>query len=60
MEEGCQEDEAVLLLRLLERKFGLLNAAIRQRIATADAETLLTWGERLLTAGSLAEVFDNP
>ena len=55
--EGRQEGEATLLLRLLERKFGALDRRVLRRIRRAEAETLLEWGERLLTAKSLAEVF---
>ena len=47
------------LLRLLERKFHSLPESARQRIAAADAETLLVWGERVLDAKSLDEVWGN-
>ena len=57
MEKDRVEGEATLLLRLLERRFGPLPAAIRQRVAAADAETLLAWGERVLDADSLDEVW---
>lgn len=57
--EGRLEGEAALVRRLLERKFGPLDVATQQRLATADADTLLKWGERVLTAATLAEVFDN-
>ena len=57
LQKGVRQGEAALLARLLERKFGPLSAHTRRRIDRADAETLLTWGERVLTAGSLAEVF---
>jgi hypothetical protein len=40
----------------LEHKFGVLDAAVRDRIAHADSEQLLTWGERVLTAQRLEEV----
>ena len=55
--EGLVEGEAALLIRLLERKFGALPDTARRRIAGADAETLLAWGERLLDANSLDEVW---
>ena len=55
--EGCVEGEAVMLLRLLDRKFHPLPESARQRIAAADAETLLVWGERVLDANSLDEVW---
>ncbi len=55
--EGLVEGEATLLLRLLERKFHLLPESAHQRIAAAVAETLLVWGERVLDAKSLDEVW---
>ncbi len=54
-EEGQLAGEALLLTRLLQLKFGSLDDTVGQRIA--DAETLLRWGGRVLTADSLAEVF---
>ena len=58
-EEGRQEGEALLLLRLLERKFGRLDPQIRERVRIADADRLLNWGERLLSADRLEDVFRN-
>ena len=56
--EGRVEGEAAMLLRLLERKFHPLPESARQRVAAAaDAETLLVWGERVLDAKSLDEVW---
>ncbi len=57
--EGRQEGEAELLLRLLERKFGLLDPKTRSRVRSADAERLLNWGERVLAAERLEDVFEN-
>jgi predicted transposase YdaD len=55
--QGRIEGEAALLLRQMGRRFGPLPEATRQRIALADAETLLIWGERLMEARSLEEVW---
>jgi predicted transposase YdaD len=55
--EGRQEGEATVLLRLIELKFGPPDAALRNRVESADSETLLRWSERILTAGSLEELF---
>jgi hypothetical protein len=55
--EGQVEGEATLLMRLLERRFGPLPAEVRQRITKTDAETLLIYGERVLDAKSLDEIF---
>lgn len=52
-----QEGQAKVLTRLLERKFGSLDAAVRSRIAQADSERLLAWSERVLTAERLEDVF---
>jgi hypothetical protein len=55
-QDGWQKGEAAVLLRQMERKFGPPGEAVRQRIAQADAETLLRWSERILTADSLEAV----
>jgi len=57
LEQGLQQGEAALLLRLLTRKFGPIDESIRARVLSADAEQLLVWGERILSAETLAEVF---
>ena len=55
-ETGRVEGEAAVLLRLIQLKFGPLADTQRQRIAMADADTLLRWSERVLTAATLDEV----
>lgn len=57
LRQGRQQGEARLLLRLLRGRFGPLAPEVRARVEAADAETLLAWGERLLTAESLEKVF---
>jgi predicted transposase/invertase (TIGR01784 family) len=57
IEKGRVEGEAALVSLLLERRFGPLPAATRRRIAAADADALLVYGERLLDAQNLDEVF---
>ena len=59
-QEGRQEGESLLLQRSLAFKFGALDEASLARLAAADSETLLVWGERVLTAPNLAAVFDAP
>ena len=56
-QKGIQLGEAKVLLRQIELKFGTVSEQDRQRIESADAETLLIWSERVLTAESLTEVF---
>ena len=55
-EAGRQEGEALVLMRLIELKFGPPSEAAREQINAADADTLLRWSERILTAQSLDEV----
>jgi hypothetical protein len=43
-------------LRLIERKFGPPSERVRDQVSQADAETLLHWSERLLSAQSLEDV----
>ena len=57
-EEGMLAGEATVLLHLIERRFGRAAAErCRERIERADAETLLEWSDRILTAGTVEEVF---
>ncbi len=57
LQEGRQEGEARLLLRLLRLKFGPLDSETEERVHAAGADRLLEWGERVLTAESLQEIF---
>lgn len=56
-EQGRRQGKSELLLRQAERKFGPLAGPDRARIELADADRLLCWGERLVAARSLEEVF---
>ncbi|WP_200241476.1 Rpn family recombination-promoting nuclease/putative transposase [Thiohalocapsa halophila] len=55
-QQGRQQGEAAVLLHLIERKFGTPSQAVRERVAAADSDTLLTWSERILTAESVEAV----
>ena len=57
MQQGMQQGEALALLRQMERKFGNLSAATREKIENADADVLLHWLDRILTAETPEEVF---
>jgi hypothetical protein len=57
--EWEQRGEAKLLIRQLEFKFGPLRPGDLARIDAADSERLLQWGERVLAARSVEEVFGN-
>jgi hypothetical protein len=52
-QEGRQEGEAAVPLRQIERKFGAPSQAVRERIVSADTDTLLHWSERILTVDSV-------
>ena len=58
--DGRKEGELNLLLRLLRARFGELPAAAVTRIEAADIAELEQWGERVLSARTLAEVLDEP
>ena len=58
MQQGMQQGECALLLRLLQRKFHNIPEPYLERMAKADAGTLLEWGERILDAKDLDDVFD--
>ena len=55
-EEGIGQGEARVLLRQLTLKFGAVPEPVRARLESADAETLLRWSERVLTADRLEDV----
>ena len=58
VEQGVQQGEVAVLLRQIKRKCGpTVAAAFQQRVEQADAETLLEWAERVLTADTIDEVF---
>ncbi len=56
--EGRVAGEAAVVMRLAERKFGRLDAGTRRRIETADADEILRWADRILTARRLPDIFD--
>ena len=57
LQEGRRAGEASLLTRQLQKRFGELPEAIRVRVLEAGPEKLEHWGERLLEASNLEEVF---
>ena len=56
-EDYKREGETLLLQRQLARRFGPLPTAVVARIATATVEEIDAWGDRVLDAKSLDEVF---
>ena len=59
MKLGCAKGEVSFLLRLLGYKFGTLPPHIYQRIEHASSDELAAWGQRILNATTLSEVFDD-
>jgi hypothetical protein len=55
--EGQQQGERRFLLRQLRARFGELPPAVVARVEAAEPEVLEAWGEQVLTARSLDEVF---
>lgn len=56
-EQGMLAGERTLLRKLLVRRFDELPAELLARLDSASSEQLELWGERVLTAESLADVF---
>jgi flagellar biosynthesis/type III secretory pathway protein FliH len=56
-QEGLQEGEARMLLQLLRLKFGPLESEVEERVRSAEADRLLEWGKRVLSAKTLTDVF---
>ena len=59
LQEGLQEGEARIVLQLLRLKFGALAPEIEEQVRSADADRLLGWSERILTAEQLQDVFQD-
>jgi hypothetical protein len=54
---GHQEEAARMLYRQLTRRFGILSIETRQKLENAPTKQLEQWGENLMDAKSLEEVF---
>ncbi|MDP2784436.1 MAG: Rpn family recombination-promoting nuclease/putative transposase [Sulfurimicrobium sp.] len=57
VQQGMQQGEGLLLQRQLTRRFGALPADIVARLAGASLEQLESWGDQVLDAKSLDELF---
>ena len=55
--QGSQETAKVVLIRLLETRFGSLDESSRARIEAAPTEQLMDWSENALKAANIAAVF---
>jgi predicted transposase YdaD len=58
MQQGMQEGEARLLLRMLASRFGDPPRWVHERVQQADVAQLERWGEQLLNARALADLFE--
>ncbi|MDO5103019.1 MAG: DUF4351 domain-containing protein [Lautropia sp.] len=56
-QEGIQEGRCQLLVRLLEKRFGQLDADAMERLLAASTPELDQWAERILDAERLEDVF---
>ena len=56
LEEGMQQGEACLLLRMIEQKFGRQPEIRRKQIRNADVETLDKWSELLFAAKTVEDI----
>jgi predicted transposase/invertase (TIGR01784 family) len=59
-DQGRQEGEIRLLIRLLRKRFGELPSWAEERLRQASAGMLEIWSERILTASKLEDVFAEP
>jgi hypothetical protein len=57
-QEGRQEEGVFFLRRLLFKKFGDLPASFETRLTEASIADLELWGDRILDAQTLTDVFD--
>ena len=57
IEKGIEKGEALLLQRQLVRRFGQMPPELVEKISQASATDIELWGDRVLDAASLAEVF---
>ncbi|MYF92501.1 MAG: DUF4351 domain-containing protein [Gemmatimonadetes bacterium] len=55
---GRMEGERKLLERQLRRKFGTLSSVVDARLSKASATDLEAWGDNVLDADSIDEVFN--
>jgi hypothetical protein len=57
LEQGLEQGEKIVLLHLLERKFGTIPEHYRTQLEQANTKLLLAWAENLIVANSFEEVF---
>ena len=55
--EGEKKGQRIFLRRLLQTRFGPLPSSLEQRLQQASEDELNIWGERVLSAEQLEQVF---
>jgi len=58
VQQGMQQGESTLLMRLLERKFKAVPKIYRQQVEQANTADLLKWGEKVLDSQAIEDVFE--
>ena len=58
VEQGRAEGQTEMLLRLIAVRFGAPPPAVEARVRGASSAQVTQWAERLLTAASLGDLFD--
>ena len=58
MRQERKKGEYNLFMRLLKKKFSIVPETYLHRIDEADEDKLLTWGERLIVASKLQDIFE--
>jgi hypothetical protein len=57
LEQGRAQGRVEVILRQIGVRFGGVDARLADRVCTASDEELSRWAERVLSAGSVDEVF---
>ncbi len=58
IEQGAERKSRDVLLHLLTKRFGSLDAAVETRVEKASGPQLDAWLDRAISAPSLTEVFE--
>jgi hypothetical protein len=56
-DEGMQQGEAILLMRLINKKFGSLPMTLQKKVERADTNNLLKWADNILVANCIEDIF---
>ena len=59
MTQGLNKGESRLLRRQMEKRFGPLPVTVAEKLEAASVQELDTWGDAVLTATRLEDVFDS-